>query len=53
MGKQSRRDEIPLVPQLTLQPFDKWVVDFGEPISPPWKCIGSRYIITIMGYLTR
>ena len=33
MGKPSRRDEMPLVPKLTLQAFDKWVVDFVGPIS--------------------
>ena len=30
--KSFRRDEIPLVPHITLQEFDKWVVDFVEPI---------------------
>ena len=37
-GKPSRRDGIPLVPQITLQAFDKWVVDFVGPISPVGKC---------------
>ena len=44
---------MPLVPQLTLQSFDKWVVDFVGPISPAGKCTGARYIITGMDYLTR
>ena len=52
-GKPSRHDEIPLVPQLTLQAFDKWAVDFVGPISPPGKWIGARYIIIATNYLTR
>ena len=52
MGKPSKRDEIPLVPQLTLKDFDKWVVDFVGPISPAEKRTGARYIITMADYLT-
>jgi hypothetical protein len=53
VGKPSRRDEIPLEPQLTLQAFEKWAIDFLGPINPLEKCIGSRYIITVTKYLTR
>ena len=42
-----------LVPQVTLQPFDKWAVEFLGPITPPGKRIGARYIITVTDYLTR
>ena len=52
MGKPSKRDEIPLVPQLTLKDFNKWVVDFVGPISPVGKRTGARYIITMVDYLT-
>ena len=44
---------MPLVPQITLQEFDKWAVDFVGHINPPGKRIGVRYIIIVMDYLTR
>ena len=42
-----------LVPRVTLQPFEKWIVDFVGPINPPRKITGARYIITATDYLTR
>jgi hypothetical protein len=53
VGKPSKRDEMPLEPQLTLQAFDKWAIDFMGPIKPPGKCTRERYIITTIEYLTR
>ena len=44
---------MPFHPQLTLQEFDKWDIDFVGPINPPGKKTRSRYIITITDYLTR
>jgi hypothetical protein len=43
---------MPLQPQVTLQKFDKWEINFLGPINPPAKKIGERYIITAMEYIT-
>ena len=53
VSKPSWRDEMPLVPQVTLQPFDKWDVYFMGPIQPPAKGNSAWYIITTTDYLTR
>ena len=44
---------MPLMTQVTLHPFDKWVVHFIGPINPPMKRLRARYIIMETYYLTR
>ena len=44
---------MPLAPQLTLQAFEKWAIDFMGPINPSGKHTEARYIITATEYLTR
>lgn len=49
--KPSQRNKMPLNPQLMLQPFENWAIDFVGPIKPQGK-MGVRYIITATEYLT-
>ena len=51
MGKPTPRDEMPLQLQMTLEPFDKWHMDFIEPIDPP---SGKKmYIIMCTNFFTK
>jgi hypothetical protein len=43
---------MPLRPQVTLQPFEEWAIDFVGKINPPSKRTWERYIIRTMKYLT-
>eukprot|EP00253_Pinus_taeda_P025310 PITA_25310 len=51
MGKRTPRDEMPLQPQVTFEPFEKWGIDFVGPINPPSK--QRSYIIVCTNYLTK
>eukprot|EP00253_Pinus_taeda_P013985 PITA_13985 len=51
MGKPTPRDEMPLQPQVTLEPFEKWGMDFVGHINPPSR--QKSYIIVCTDYLTK
>jgi polynucleotide 5'-kinase involved in rRNA processing len=54
VGKPYRpRDEMSLNPQVVLQSFDKWAIEFVGPINPQERISWARYIITMTKYLTR
>ena len=50
-GKPTPWDEIPLQPQVTFKPFDKWGTNFIGPIDPPSG--PKNYIIVCTNYLTK
>ena len=51
MGKPTQRDEMPFHPQVALDPFDRWGMDFVGHIDPP---LGqNKYIIVCTNYLTK
>lgn len=35
MGRPIQDDEIPLHPQIALEPFEIWALDFASPFNPP------------------
>eukprot|EP00253_Pinus_taeda_P027084 PITA_27084 len=51
MGKPTPKEEMPLQPQVTLEPFEKWGMDFVGPINPPSR--KRSYIIVCIDYLTK
>eukprot|EP00253_Pinus_taeda_P017964 PITA_17964 len=51
MGEPTPKDEIPMQPQVTFEPFEKWGMDFVGPINPPLK--QKQCIIMCTGYLTK
>jgi len=51
MGQPNHRDEMPLNPQVTLEPFERWALDFIGPINPPSN--QRVYILVCIDYMTK
>jgi hypothetical protein len=51
MGKPTKRDEMPLQPHISLEPFDKWGLDFVGPIDPPSN--QKKHILVCTDYLKK
>ena len=51
MGKPTQRDEMPFHPQMDLETFENWGMEFIGPIDPPSG--QKNYIIVCTGYLTK
>lgn len=51
MGWPTHFDEIPLHPQLSIEPFEKWGLDFVAPINPPSQ--NKEYILVCTNYVTK
>ncbi len=51
MGRPTATDEMPLQPQVHLEPFEKWALDFIGPINPTSN--GKRYILVCTDYVTK
>jgi len=51
MGQPVKSDEMPHQPQLQIEPFEKWALDFVGPINPPSK--QKMYILVCTDYVTK
>lgn len=51
IGKPTLSNEMPLQPQVLIEPFEKWALDFVGPISPPSK--QKKYILVCIDYVTK
>ena len=51
MGQPNRLDEMPLQPELVVEPFDRWALDFVGPINPPSR--QKVYIMVCIEYMTK
>jgi hypothetical protein len=51
MGRPVKLNEMPLQPQIQIDPFEKWDLDFMGPINPPSK--QKVYILVCTNYVTK
>jgi hypothetical protein len=51
VGQPNHIDEIPLNPQIVLEPFERWALDFVGPINPPSN--QKVYIVVCTDYMTK
>ena len=51
MGKPIQIDEMPLKPQVLIEPFEGWGLDFVGPITPMSR--KKRYILVCTDYVTK
>ena len=51
MGCPTQVDEMPLHLQLSIEPFEKWGLNFVGPINPPSK--NKEYILVCIDYVTK
>ena len=51
LTKTIQRDEMPLQPQVLIEPFERWALNFVGPITPISK--GKSYILVCINYVTK
>ena len=51
IGRIVESYEMPLKPQVLIEPFEKWALEFVGPINPPYN--GKKYILVCTNYATK
>jgi len=51
MGQPRKADEMPLQPQIVLELFEKWAIDFVRPFNPSFH--QKAYILVCIDYVTK
>jgi hypothetical protein len=51
MGQPVHSDEMPLQPQVLVEPFEKWTFNFAGPINPPSR--HKVYIVVCTNYVSK
>ena len=51
MGQPNQTNEMPLCPQVMIEPFGKWAIDFIGPINP--NSLIKKHILVFTDFLTK
>ena len=51
MGHPNQINEMPLCPQVMIEPFEKWAIDFVGPINP--TSLNKNHILVCTDFLTK
>ena len=51
MGRPTTLGQLPLQPQVMIEPFEKWALNFVGPIFPMSR--KNKYILVCMNYVTK